>query len=72
MANIKGGKVHTSYVISFKYTLHMCSQNVAFNNRSTTMEEEEKKSNIPYFKARQLPTQKVYRTRYGLLVSQTY
>lgn len=31
-----------------------------------------KKSNIPYFKAQQLPTQKVYPTRYGLLVSQMH
>lgn len=34
--------------------------------------KKERKSNIPYFKAQQLSTQKVYPTRYGLLVSQTY
>lgn len=34
--------------------------------------KEERKSNTPDFKAQQLPTQKVYSTRYGLMVSQTY
>lgn len=73
MTNIQGGEVQYCVYLNVtpsKWTSPMRGQNVAFINRSTTLEEGKKTtSNIlrhdSYYS-------KVYPTRYGLLVSQTY
>lgn len=73
MTNIQGGEVQYCVYLNVtpsKWTSPMRGQNAAFINRSTTLEEGKKTtSNIlrhdSYYS-------KVYPTRYGLLVSQTY
>lgn len=72
-------KYSTAYIsMSFHLNVHHLCEVWMLHSSTEALhwkkqkEEVERKSDIPYFKARQLPTQKVYPTRYGLLVSQTY